>query len=221
MTKILLLRHGESVTNKGNKFCGQFDSELSAVGLRQAEEACEYIANNYKIDKIYSSDLTRAVQTVSPAAKRLNIEIIREPKLREINVGTWQNGEIAVIRERFPETFNRYRAGDIFVKIGDAESFNDVYLRAKEALDDIALKHPNATVLVGTHGGVIRMLCENWLNIGDLEMRRNYDIKNASITEVEYDGETAKINFISKADYLNIQTRDLGYGLIFETDNKK
>lgn len=220
MTKFLLLRHGESVTNKGNKFCGQLDAKLSDVGLAQAEEACEYIVNNYKIDKIYSSDLMRAVQTASPVSKKLNIEIIHEPKLREIDAGVWQDNEIACVRERFPETFNRYRNGDVFVKLGDAESFNDVYLRAKEALNNIALKHPNETVLVATHGGVVRMLCEHWLNISDLEMRRDYDIKNASITEVDYDGKTAKINFISKADYLNVQTCDVGYGLIFNTDKK-
>lgn len=211
MTKFLFLRHGESTTNKGRRFCGQFDSPLSENGLLQAQDACEYIVNNYKIDKIYASDLTRVKQTIAPTAEKLGIKPTFDSNLREIDVGDWQGKLIDEIREGYPETFKRYASGDTSVVLGNKESFEMVHDRAKAFIDRIVKENDGKTVLVAAHGGVIRMLVEKWLNITDVEMRLKYDITNASLTEVDYDGVTANINYISKNEYIKIRTKELTF----------
>ena len=75
MTKLLIIRHGESLANGGGYFAGQLDIELSDRGLAQAELLADWIYNNYKVDKVYSSDLSRAYETALPVAKRFNLKV--------------------------------------------------------------------------------------------------------------------------------------------------
>ena len=66
MVKILLVRHGQSLSNDSGTITGQIDSPLSNLGLKQAELVSNYIFKNYSVNAIYSSDLTRAVDTLKP-----------------------------------------------------------------------------------------------------------------------------------------------------------
>lgn len=57
MTILILVRHGESVANRHDKFVGHTDVELQGRLIKQAKKTAQYIAENYKVDKIYSSYL--------------------------------------------------------------------------------------------------------------------------------------------------------------------
>ena len=63
MTRLLFVRHGQSKANLDGVFAGQIDPALTELGCRQAECTAEFIAENYKVDAVYSSDLQRAYQT--------------------------------------------------------------------------------------------------------------------------------------------------------------
>lgn len=202
MVKILFLRHAESVANKSRIFSGQTDVPLTEFGLIQAEKVADYIINNYKIDAVYSSDLTRVKQTVLPTVNRLGLKVNYNKKLREIDVGAWGGVSIDEISIRDAETFNRYIAGDSTVHLGGAESFEDLKKRALEIFNEIVRNNDGKTVLVATHGGVIRTLCRVWLNLSVVQMQKNHSITNASITEVNIKGDKVEIPFIAKSDYL-------------------
>ncbi len=202
MVKILFLRHAESVANKNHVFCGQMDAPLTELGLIQAEKAADYILNNYKIDAAYSSDLIRVKQTAAPTVKDLGLEVNYSKKLREIDVGAWQGVSIEEISISDAETYNRYIAGDATVRLGGAESFEDLRKRALEVINEIVRNNDGKTVLVATHGGVIRTLCGIWLNLSIVEMQKTHPITNASITEVNINGGKVEISFIAKNDYL-------------------
>ena len=123
--------------------------------------------------------------------------------LREVNVGSWQTKTFDEIKETDSGEFLRYKSGDTTVKLGGAESFEDLHKRALKFVKEIAKKHDGQTVLIATHGGVIRMLLEKWLNVSDVVIRKDYPITNASLTEVDFDGENVKINFMGKNCYLS------------------
>ena len=63
MTTLLLIRHGQSEANKLGVFAGHFDAPLLPLGIEQAKKTAAYIAENYKVDKVYASDLKRDVHT--------------------------------------------------------------------------------------------------------------------------------------------------------------
>ena len=78
MTTILLVRHGHSATNQKGIFTGQTDVALSCIGIQQSALTAEFICKHYTVNKIYSSDLNRAVNTALPLAEKTNKEIIND-----------------------------------------------------------------------------------------------------------------------------------------------
>ena len=82
MTKIIIVRHGESKTNELGILVGQGDFPLTDLGLAQAEQTADALAEE-QIDAVYSSDLMRAMQTATPHATRRGLAVIPDKDLRE------------------------------------------------------------------------------------------------------------------------------------------
>lgn len=201
-TKILLVRHGFSVSNERGTFTGQLDEKLSAVGESQAKLLSAFVLENYSVDAVYSSPLSRAYETVQGVANGIGQEIIFEPAFIEMSGGGWEGKTVEEIKVLFPETYSAWVHDIGTVSCNDGESGEDVMLRAYPKLLEIAKKHVGETVVVGTHAGVIRALqCKirNW------EAKKMNDVKwvtNASVTEVEFDGKEFKEAKISIDSFL-------------------
>ena len=103
MTTLLLIRHGQSEANLEEIFAGQINPALTEKGIEQAELTARYIADNYKVDKIYSSDLQRAHQTALQLAKIIGKDVIKSIKLREIYAGKWEGVKFLELKEKFKD----------------------------------------------------------------------------------------------------------------------
>ena len=75
MTVFLLIRHGESEANREGFFAGQCDVALLDKGLKQAQATARFIAENYKADKLYSSDLKRALDTALAVKEQTGLPV--------------------------------------------------------------------------------------------------------------------------------------------------
>lgn len=157
-TTIVLMRHGETETNKDNILCGQTDVKLSQRGLKQAELGGEYLDSNFKFDKIYSSDLSRAVCTATPIAQKQNLEIIKEQNLREIFCGDWECLNAEQLKSRYPKEYSVYMNDFVNSRCVNGESGKELIERAITAITKIAQENLGKTVLVATHGGILRSL---------------------------------------------------------------
>ena len=200
MTKIILIRHGQSVSNLENTLTGQMNAPLTELGLKQADLACEYIIKNYNVDGIYSSDLSRAYNTVIPLSKHFNLDINPDKRFRELHAGVW-DGQYFDHLITLPE-YNKWMANMGVLKSDQGESFGDVYDRAVCALNEIVKKHPNQTIAIGTHGGAIRSLqCyfaeKPIANINDIPW-----VPNASITVVNYENGVFTTELNGYCEYL-------------------
>jgi len=210
MVRFLIIRHGYSESNKEKKFTGQMDAGLDATGYIQAENTAQYVAENYKVDKIYSSDLSRAYDTAVPLSKRLGIPIIKRQDLREADVGIWQGMLIEDVREKFPVEFENYRVNPGETPFPGGESYSDLMVRAEKAILDIALENEGKTVAVVTHGGVIRALRCAW-NGGVMSIIKDIPhVDNASVTEVEYENGGINFNLIGYSDHLTVKVTEEG-----------
>ena len=157
MTKIIIVRHGESKTNELGLLVGQGDFPLTDLGLAQAEQTAEALASE-QIDAVYSSDLMRAMQTATPHATRRGLRVIPVKDLRETHCGDWESRAFADLRENEPELYvggfcNRFMTfafpgGETVPESGER------FLRATER---IARENEGKTVLIASHGGVIRV----------------------------------------------------------------
>ena len=211
MTTILLVRHGQSDSNASQSLTGQKDSPLSEMGLKQAEIASEYIFKNYNVDKIYSSDLTRAMQTLMPLSKLLNKEIIKAPKLREVNCGDWQGQKISELLK--DELYLKCKNEDLTITTPNGESFVDVQNRAYEYLTEIAKENDGKTIAVSLHGGPIRMLMAKMLNIPKNMWNKSLSyVNNASTTLLKFEND--KFTIVSTVDdYLGELSTEMPKGI--------
>ena len=153
-THLLLARHGETEWNRVGRWQGHADPPLNEAGRRQAEELAESVAGD-GIVALYSSDLRRARDTARAVGHRLGLKVVEDAALREIDVGSWSGLTRAEVEQRFPEGYARWLAGEIG---HDGETREELTERVVNAATRIAAGHPGESVLVVTHGGVIRAL---------------------------------------------------------------
>ena len=202
MVTFIIIRHGYSVGNKEKRFSGQMDISLDDIGFSQAKSIAEYIVKNFKIDSIYSSDLCRAYETVKPIADALELPVHKCKSLREVNVGIWLGKLIEDVKKEFPESFELYRQNPGISKFDGGESYADVMMRSKLAFEKIAEENEGKTVLVGTHGGVIRTLRAAWDKIPLEKIKDIPHVPNASVTVAQYDKGNIKWIQIGYCDHL-------------------
>jgi probable phosphoglycerate mutase len=143
VTTILLARHGETDWNRDLRFQGHADEPLNDTGRAQAERLAVMLQDE-QLAAVYSSDLRRARETAEIVAHALGLPLAADPRLREIDVGSWQG---------------RTRA-EIDGASWDGETYDDHRARSVAALVGIAAAHPGARVLVVSHGGTLRRIQE-------------------------------------------------------------
>ncbi len=208
MVKLIIIRHGYSLFNKEKRFSGQYDVALDSVGLSQAQDTANFILENYKIDKIYSSDLIRALQTAMPIAAALNLPINKTSDLREWNVGEWQGKRIEDVKKEYPETFTLYKT-DVGISHPDGgESFSEFQQRCVCAIENIVAENDGKTVLVSTHGGVVRALRCAWSGLKLGQVKDIPHVPNASICVAEYENGQGNFTQIGLFSHLKDQTTE-------------
>jgi probable phosphoglycerate mutase len=163
-TSILLVRHGESAPSRpGESFDlvdGHGDPPLDPVGHQQAALVADRLAGE-AIAAIYVSTLRRTAETAAPLAQRLGLTPHVEPDLREVFLGEWEGGLFRIrVAENHPIA-QRMFAEERWDVIPGAEDTAAFAARVRDALLTVASRHPDQTIAVFTHGGVIgRALAE-------------------------------------------------------------
>jgi broad specificity phosphatase PhoE len=188
MTRLLLIRHGETPWNRDRRWQGHADVPLSAEGLAQAVRLADHLkTQGAAIGVVYSSDLQRAHETARKLAEALATELIVDPLWREIEVGRWTGLSADEIKERFAEEWKRIAAGEDLPR-GGGETFAAFSLRIVEALDRVRRRHAGETVAVVTHGGVIRAALLHALGLSWLRLREVAAVENTALSELVWDG---------------------------------
>ena len=200
MVRFLLLRHGKSVNNGEKRYSGQFDTPLSETGHLQARQVAEFLLAKEKIHTIYSSDLSRAMDTARPTAAAFGLEIIPRKDLREIDVGIFQNRLYDEIQAEYPAEREGYRFRNQRIPGGDC--YGDVAERGWKALKEIAPHHEGQTVLVSTHGAMIRCLFCLWNGLDFSQVNVIDEVKNASLTEVFFEDGAVRLGFVGSVEHL-------------------
>jgi probable phosphoglycerate mutase len=197
-----LVRHGEAEGNREHRFIGQTNVPLSEEGHRQAHAVTDRLAP-LPIDRIVSSDLRRARDTVAPLAERLGLEVELEPRFREIANGEWTGLLPDEIAERWPDLWKRYRAGEDVPRPG-GERWADVADRARRAFQELAATAAGQLVVIGMHAGVALALLTWAVGIPD---ESNFfrgpfgPLANGSISIIRWPGpQVVSVNDVGHLD---------------------
>lgn len=172
----MLWRHGRTTWNAERRFQGQTDIDLDDTGRAQAARAAAMLAA-LEPAVLVSSDLRRAADTAASLASLTGLAVRVDAGLRETYAGTWQGLTVPEIRQRWPEEFAAWVAGDVTCRPGGGEARPEVAARAAFAVRRALADVPPGGVLVAvTHGGAARVaLChllglpaESWGVLGGL-----------------------------------------------------
>ncbi len=201
-TKLILVRHGQSLGNAQRFFQGQMDTPLTDLGREQARALAKRL-KGYGISTIYTSDLSRAFETAKIVGKEIGVDPIPDRRLREIDLGGWSGLTRDEVIARYPEEWKRWSEGKDIYHAG-GESFGQFWERVREAINEIIEKHRGETVLIVAHGGVTRILVSKLLGLGFREMFTDLPpMANTGITEIVINGDEVKV--LSVADDSHLQ----------------
>ena len=202
MTKILLVRHGESTANLHNIFAGHYDPELTELGHRQAECTGRFVLETYHVDAVYSSDLRRAYDTARHFADMAGLQVNADRRLREIFAGAWEKKPFDEVEQTYPEDWDRWRVDPANAVCTEGESVRQLADRVYETLLEIAKNHENQTVLVTAHATPVKAAM--WMVLGgEPETMKNLTwVTNASVTELCWDGERFSLGKVSQDGHL-------------------
>ena len=207
MTKFIVVRHGNSISNIDKTFTGHLDAPLSEVGEEQAQRVSKFIFDNFKVDKVYSSDLSRAVKTIEPFAQMADLPVIKEQELREIYGGKWEGVKFSDLPEMFPEDFSVWQNSPGLACPTGGESYKKAQERAINIFNKIASENQGKTVVVCTHGGLIRAVECYALGVPLEEMQKVPFVFNATVSLYEVNGGAYSLKQSNICDFLgDLQT---------------
>ncbi|HEY0658960.1 MAG TPA: histidine phosphatase family protein [Pyrinomonadaceae bacterium] len=154
ITRLYLIRHGQSAGNAEGRFGGHSPTPLSELGMEQAKLTAAALAKE-KIHVIYSSDLYRAVQTAEPLARLLDIPIIKTEAFRERHVGVLEGLTFDESKAAFPKDYYALVNRNVHHVITEGESYSQLLRRATAALSEIFHVHRGEKIAVFSHTGAI------------------------------------------------------------------
>ena len=156
-TKIILIRHGQSIGNATKTILGHTDLDLSELGYKQAEVTANEL-KNVKIDLIFSSDLKRAYNTALFHAKMRDLEVITSKNLREVYLGAWEGRTINNIIEKWGrEAVEIDWLGNFGTfKFPEGEKILAAGRRFYDEVYRISAENQGKTILIASHAAVIR-----------------------------------------------------------------
>lgn len=204
---ILLIRHGSTEHSSGKNYnehkkCP--DPELNELGHNQAELLAERI-KNYDIQKIYSSDLKRAIQTAEIMNKYIRKDIEIREELREINMGRLHLSTWEEIRKEDPQYYEEWHKRLKDLPYPEGECGEDVKKRCFTVIDKIISSDYERVAMV-LHGGTLRSLLCAFLNIG--QVKRFYfgmPPENCSISVIKYNKESKEFYIHSFNDAAHLE----------------
>lgn len=154
--RLAFVRHGQTDWNAEGLFQGQADIPLNDVGRAQAAALAPALAA-LNPDAIVSSPLLRARATAEAIAEASGLDVAFDPRLAEINVGTWMGRKLADVGQEHPEMLADLAAGRDFRRSETGETATEAGARVAEAARYIADWNPDGLTVVVGHGLATRM----------------------------------------------------------------
>lgn len=199
------IRHGETTFNAEGRIQGQHDTQLSPLGKQQSQAIARALAD-VAVEVVYSSPLSRALETAKPLAAAHGVELKTDDRLMELNAGIFQLLLPSEMLEKYPTETARWKSHDPDYQIPGGESRRQLMERGGKALEDI-LRTGHDVAAVVAHGGVLTAAFKYLLGIP--ADRSPFMLYNGSINVLE--GTTqVRLLELNRIDHLRGPDGQLG-----------
>ena len=167
ITHFILVRHGQTEWNRVERFRGRADVPLNATGLAQAAKAGQRIAAEWRPVAVYSSPLSRAVQTAEAIACHFGQGVQVLPGLTDVDYGRWQGLTTVDARSRWPELVYAWYTIPHTVHIPGGETLAEVRARGLAAVRELTRRHEGQTIVLVGHTVINRTILLAVLGLGN------------------------------------------------------
>ena len=197
MTKIYLVRHAEAEGNVYRRIHGQYDSRITPNGLRQVD-ALRTRFQGIPIDACYTSDLNRTCVTARAVYLPKGLELHRDRRFREVNLGRWEDIPFGWLERFEPERMTQFNKEPQLWSVKDSETFPEYTQRFLTALREAAEENDGKTIAVFTHSCVLRGV--QYL-LGGNEWPPYCD--NTAVSLLGYENGAFRIEYLNDSSHLS------------------
>ncbi|MBL7151659.1 MAG: histidine phosphatase family protein [Candidatus Omnitrophica bacterium] len=205
MTRIILIRHGQTEWNLKKKYCGLTDIGLSNKGRLQSVLLRRRFKNE-SIDKAYSSDRKRAIETARIAFSGHKIEKVAD--LKEMHFGVFEGLTYSMIMKKYPQLYSHWLKDPFGVNIPQGEELPSVKRRVVKAMKKIVTSSGVKTIAVVCHGGVISVFLNHILKSRNFW---KYISDSSGISIVEYANGRARLRSFNDTSHLLKSAKSYNY----------
>ena len=200
VTRVYLIRHGQTDWNAEGRYQGQIDSVLSPLGREQAARLAVALAA-IPFRAIYSSPLSRARDTAAGIAAAHGLPVHPLDRLREVGMGEWEGLTSEEITARFGDILRARRRDPEGITPGGGETLAALRVRGIEAVGEMVARHPGETIAAVAHGGLNKTIL---LAVLDAPLSRYWAIRqdNGAINVLEFDARGARVALLNETAHL-------------------
>lgn len=203
VTRIIVLRHGETAWNHDTRIQGHTDIDLNDTGRWQAAQLGKALADE-PLAAVYASDLKRAFATGEAVAQAQGLHAQAEPGLRERCFGSLEGLTWLEIETQHPAHSQAWRTRvPDWAPPGGGESLMVLRERIMGTLNALAQRHPDQQIAVVAHGGVLDIIYRAATGL-ELQAPRSWLLKNAAINRVLWTPQS--LTLVGWGDVAHLET---------------
>ena len=200
MTRLLLVRHGDTEFNDSRRFMGYSDIELSPGGRQQIERLRDYLAGD-AIEAVYASDLRRTMTTAEILVTGRGLQVVPCPELRELNYGICEGMTFGEIGRDYPDVAKQCIDFTPELEFPEGETFTAFAGRVIRFLKRVEDGKHAGPVLVVSHNGPIKVLICHLLGIS-MEHWWQIRVDTASMSIMDVTPRGAVLTRLNDVSYL-------------------
>jgi broad specificity phosphatase PhoE len=194
MTKVILVRHGQTAWNREERFRGHAEVPLDEIGLAQAKATAARISAQWKPDAIYAGPLSRTVKTAEPAAQLFNLDVQIEPDLIDADCGDWQGFSPGEVNKRWPAEFHSYLHTPRDFQFPGGESLEQARRRAMNCVNILIEHHPDQIIVLVSHTALNRLIL---LSVLGLDSHSFWSIRQDTCAINVFESEENQLTLIT------------------------
>ena len=182
MAMILLVRHGENDWVKKHRLAGWIPGvHLNENGRQQAQAAAERLAH-LPIKAIYSSPVTRCMETAEYLAKPHQLQIVSIEDIGEVRYGQWEGKKIKKLAKKPMWQIVQFFPSRL--RFPEGEALREVQFRAVQALEKLSFQHQKDMIIVTSHADVIKLVLAHYLGV-HMDLFQRIGVAPASVSVLD------------------------------------
>ncbi len=203
MTKLYFIRHAEAEGNLYRRSQGHYDANITPLGRAQLRALAERF-RAVQLDALWASDLHRT-QSTAAAVRKAHPELALHlsPRLREIDVGVWEDMPWGNIAARWPKEMEFFTHDPEKWSVTGGEPYRAVADRMEAMARELGEKYPEGSVAVVSHGLAIRALVCRVLGVSSERIGEIPYGDNTSVTLVTVENGTLAVEWYNDASHLD------------------